>query len=287
MKKLIILALCSCFAIACESDFDEINDTKQRQITFNFNPDVLFMKYLDYDGNIFKLNSIDTLPNNKRVRITTYCYDECDSLIHKDVQITPLNQYKPCKIKHLNKNVTYNFLFIADIINYDSASKYLETWFQMQTKSLNNFYLYSDQRKEAAADNLIGFALVKIQPSNQTCTIDFNPLTYNGYIILNNSNEVSMINGFASYTVSFKPITLEQIFYGSIGYEFKYVSPQDKTIVIPVTLCYVDDAVKSTINLHKLNISKEINLLENNKAHSPFVVKIDCSTMTLTSYETY
>lgn len=286
MKRMIILTLCCCLA-ACEGDFDEVKDTRQRHVTFDFNTDLLFSEYLEIDGEDFLLNSIDALPSDKRVRITTYCYDEKDSLIYRQTQFYPLNQYRTCKIRHLDKDITYSFLFIADVVNYTSDDNYMETWFHIKTKTVDEFYLYSDQRKEHPAENVVGSAFVKMVPDNNNCSIEFHPLTYNGYIVLDNTDQISLVEGFVSYTVSFRPTTMEKIYYGTLGYEFKHVSPQEKTIVMPVTLCNVDDIIKATITLHKLGISKEISLIKNNDDHRPFVARFDCNTMTLTDYETY
>lgn len=287
MKRLIILAICSCIAAACEADFDEVKDTRQRHITFDFSTDLLFSEYLELYNDDFQVNSIEELPSDRRVCITAYCYDQCDSLIYKETQIAPLDQYQTCKIRHLDKDISYKFLFVADIVQYKSDLDYMETWFQLKTKHFDDFYLYSDQRKEDPTENIIGSAIAELVPDNQDCSIEFEPLTYNGYIILDNAVGTSIAEGYVSYTVSFKPTSMEQTYYGSLGYEFKHVSPKDSTIVMPVTLCYADDQVKVGLTLKKLDISKELKLTRANKDHRPFVAKFDCSTMTLTSYETF
>ena len=280
MKKVILILLSLCVLVACEQDFDELNDTHQRYITFVFNTNKLFADILRYDGSAFDIAKVEELPSDRRVRIVTYCYNMEDSLIYKDVQLAKFNHYNSVKISHLDRNQAYNFVCVADVVRYSSVDYYSGVWNQMHTTMWNDFYLYSDQRSDNPTDNVLGSVSVQLCPENQTHQINFNPHTYNGYCVLEKLEGISAIDGYIAYTVSFKLEDFEQLYLGFLGCEFDYLNPRE-TIVLPLTLSHADNAfdVKlTTTNLNKVNTSI-INV--ENGSHRPFVAIFDCSNLEL------
>ncbi len=287
MKRLIFISICLCALVACERDFDELNDTNLRHIDFEFNTDELFSSILQYDGNSFEMMRVDKLPVDCRVRITAYCYNQQDSLLSKESLFAPFRDYKRIRFKHLDKNLGYKFLFVADVVRYNSDVDYYETWFQMKVRSLNEAYFYSDQRSDNYVHNILGQAIAQLTPANQTHMIEFTPLTYNGYCVFRNANTATLFSGHVSYSVSFVSTTLERLYYGSVGYEFSYLNPTEQTIVMPITFCVADDAFDVYFKTKMLDIEQENKINIENHNHRPFVMTFDCSTLQQTESKFY
>lgn len=283
----ISLIVGACMMIACEDDFDELNDTRERHITFKFNTETLFSEILQYDDNSFYLTDIKELPSDCKVRITAYCYNQQDSLVYKNTRFALLDDYDCIKIRHLDKDSIYKFMFIADVVRYNSDEDYYETWFQMNTRRFYNFYLYSDQRDKNCIYNIMGGCTVQLQPKNQVYVIDFSKYTYNGYCVLDNIKGLTLLEGYISYSVSFNPNTFEHIVWGYIGYEYEYVTPSVNSVIIPITLSYADNDFDVKLKTTKLNGVKERTINIANKNHSPFVISFDCNSFEQTKFECY
>ena len=284
MKRIIyhILALMLiCTATACQDDFDELEDTNQRHIVFTFNTDSLFAEILYAEGENFYLKALDKLPSDYRLRITAYCYDSKDALYYTE---TIISHEKKCmqqmKIRHLKKNVTYRFVFVADVVKYDPYVDYYETWFQLNTDYWSDFYIYSDQRNEDAEKNIMGTATMQLKPNNQSCCVAFYPITYNGFCVFDNLENVDRLSGHVLYNFSFWLRTLNWWWRSSLAYEFDYRNPQGN-IVKPISLSHSDSIIPVMLRSMTIDGVDSLQIDIPNSGRRPFVATFNCETMEL------
>lgn len=287
MKKLLIICLCLALA-ACEKDFDELSDTSQRHIAFEFSTDALFTEVLKYENGTFYLDDVSELPSGRAVRISAYCYNELDSLIFRQTQIASMGEYRKIKIRHLDGNFTYRFVFIADVVTYNSSADFYEVWVQMKTQSFSDFYFYSDFRSDDCVDNIMGEASYMLQPANQDFNVEFRPLTYNGYYVLGDLASISVLEGNVFSSVSMCLDGLKSVSSASpLGYLFEYENPKEKTIVKPVTLNFADMESKVKIKTTVFNKVDSIEVKIVNEQLRPFVATFDCDDLEMTECKYY
>lgn len=287
MKNLILITLSLfCIFTSCVEDFDELNDTNQRYMTFTFNADKLLGDVLYYEDN-YSLGTVDNLDDDYRLRITAYCYDLNDSLIYTDRLISKQMESNSIKIRHLFKETTYQFVFVADIVKHDLYVDFYETWFQMGTGNWNDFYIYADNREDNALHNVMGFSSFREQPSNQEVEIDFKPITYNGYCVFDNVDSVDRLSGYVAYCSSFKLRNLQWLRLNSLAYSFDYSNAKDRVIVKPVSLSYADSIISVKLRTTTVYGIDSVYIDIYNKDRRPFVATFDCSKQELTNCEFY
>lgn len=278
---IIVFCFVLTMSLGCERDFDELNDTNQRYVEFSFNTDYLFSDILHYDGESYYLDKVEELPEGHIIRITSYCYDECDSLVSKYVQLSDINRYSNVKFRNLDKNTKYRFVFIADVVELDAYVDFYEVWYQMSSRLYKDFYIYSDYRYDGFVENIIGSNETMLYPANQTCNIDFAPLTYNGYCIFKNMSGISKFTCIFYDTYSFKFDKMESIGKSSLAYRFEFENEQSNYFQIPLTFCSVDDEMKIKLISSALKQDSQQEIMFENKGYSPFVLEIDCITLEL------
>ena len=272
--------ICLIMATSCEDNFDELNDTKQRHVTFSFITDSLFSNVLCYNGS-YSLGDKEGLDSDYRLRISTYCYDSKDSLIYSDKQITEKLDGQKVKVRHLNEDRTYRFVFVADVVKYDSKVDYYETWFQLGTMSWTSFYFYADNRNEEAKYNVIGTQMLELQPQNQNIDIKFTPITYNGYCILNHLNTTDHLSGYVVYCSVFNLKTMQWRRRHSMAYNFDFRNPQKSVVSIPVSLSYPDSVITVKLRRNILAGIDSVLIDIPNKGCRPFVAVFDCNKLEL------
>lgn len=284
MKRMIyyiFVLMLICTATACQDDFDELEDTNQRHVVFTFNTDSLFADILYAEGGNFYLKAMDKLPSDYRLRITAYCYDSKDSLYYTEKIIT---NEKVCmqqmKIRHLQKNETYRFVFVADVVKYDPYVDYYETWFQLNTDYWSDFYIYSDQRNEDAEKNIMGTATMQLKPNNQSCEILFVPITYNGFCVYDNLENVDRLSGAVRYNFSFWLKTLKWWWSDLLAYEFDYRNPQGR-IVKPISLSHSDSIISVMLRSMRIEGVDSLQIDIPNSGRRPFVAAFNCERMEL------
>ena len=113
-----ILALC--LMTACQKDFDELNDTRQRWVEFTFDPSDYFSDILIVTEQGFKLGASSMLELDCKLRIVGYCFDADSVLIAKNTVFGDMQHELTMKFKHLDGDTQYHCLFIADIVQYYS-----------------------------------------------------------------------------------------------------------------------------------------------------------------------
>lgn len=286
MKKLLyiiyVLGL-----IACQEDFDEINDTQQRHVTFSFNAEELFSKVLTVNGGTYRIGEVNNWPADYRMRITIYGYDHLDSLVYTKTMITEHSTGQAFKVRHLLSNNTYRFVFIADVVKYDSYVDYFETWFQLGTTYWPKAYIYSDERNTDAVCNSMGFAEVKIIPGNQDTEVTFKPITYNGFCIFHDLNSIDRLSGYVMYCSNFNLKNRAWQKRNSLTYKFDERNVQKNRFVMPVSLCDADSVITVKIRTFTLSGADSTIIDIPNKERRPFVATFNCTTLTLDDCKYY
>lgn len=276
-KKYIVLLLMTIALAGCQQDFNELRDSAQRQIVFTFTTDSLFSRTLLYDGSKYYLPEIDALPSDCRLRITGYCYDGSDRLVSSDRFVTTYPCERQMLLRHLHKDSTYHFAFVADVVKYDPQEVFYETWIQLGTERMSTFYFYSDKRYDDALYNVAGVVMRDLQAANQTETVSFKPLTYNCYIVLKNAENFDRIWGDIMYVNAFDLVNFDFLHFATMAYTFDYRTPK-ADIVMPLSLCIADDAILPEIRTNSI-AGKDTSIISiRNLQHRPFVATFDCAT---------
>jgi hypothetical protein len=151
----------------------------------------------------------------------------------------------------------------------------------METRSLKDFYLFSDSRHEEPQDDVVHIAMLTAKPANQSIDVELEPLTYNGYCVLTNTNKSDRLLGYAGYVNAFRLASRSWWRRASVAYEFNYYQPTASTITMPLNLCYADSVVYLKVKSTTLTGSDSILVDIPNTERRPFVVTVDCETMTL------
>ena len=290
MKKLyvFIYIVCFCCLTACQDDFDEMNDSPIRHVTFTLDVSHLFDSILvKQSGDQFVYGIPAVLDEDSRLRVTAFCYDQQDSLLQR--QMTLVNELSTTSItfRHVNKDINYRFVFLADIVKYDPNVDYYETWYQMDTRSRNRFYLFSDSRNEHPQQDVMYSAQIMANPSNQNIDVMLSRLTYNGYCVFVNTDKVDRLTGYASYVNSFRLSTKSWLRRASLAYEYSYYRPTEASITFPLNLTYADSIIHVKAKNTTLAGTDSVIVNIPNKNRRPFVVTIDCETSQLKECKFY
>ena len=174
---------------ACQKDFDELNDSRQRWVEFSFDPSEYLSNILVATDQGYELGANDLDPGYM-FRIEGYCYDSEDLLVDKIHTFGDSKHDMTLKFNHLNCDSLYRFLFIADVVEYNSEVDYFEIWYQLMTNNFETFYLAAFDRSDQATRNLLLDASMYAQPSNQTLAVQMQPLSFNGYCIFTNLEDI-------------------------------------------------------------------------------------------------
>lgn len=289
MRKLFILyIMCFYLLVACQNDFDEQKDSSMRHITFTLDASHIFDSILDNpSANNFTYGIPATLDDDKRLRITAYCYDQNDSLLQRQTITGTELSITSLTFRHLNKDIDYNFVFIADVVKYDPYVDYYETWYQMDTHNWKRFYLFSDSRNERPQQDVMFTKQLKAKPFNQNIEVQLDQLTYNGYCVFTNTEKVDRLTGYAGYVNAFRLSTKSWIRRTSFFYEFSYYQPTETSIILPLNLSYADSVIYVKAKSTTLSGTDSVIVNIPNTRRCPFVVTIDCETSKLEDYKFY
>ena len=283
MKKalLLITFIALCLLTACQKDFDELNDTRQRWVAFTFDPSDYFSEVLVATDQGYELGASTELEDGYGLRIVGYCYDADSLLVAKNTVFGDLQHELAMRFKHLDGETCYHFLFIADIVKYDSEVDYYETWYQLMTNSLSSFYLISFDRSEIASYNMLRDAELDVTPANQTIEVQMSPITYNGYCVLTNFDGFIQTEVSAHYSQSFYPIEMsckERIFH-NLG----MLNGEGDSVVFPITVSYADQSFGIQLKTNSNGLNSTTSLTIPNPECRPFVATINCETHQMNS----
>ena len=289
MKKLhlLIYIMCTCALTACKDDFDELTDSSQRRITFTITLEHFFDNVLVAQGDNYSMRAPATLDANHQLRITAYCYDAQEQLQQRLTTLSSNMQTENVTFRHLDKNTTYLFVFVADVVKSDPYVNYYETWFQLDTRQWSSFYMFSDSRSTMPQHDAVQTARLLAAPANQEVTVQLEPLTYNGYVVLDNANKTDRLTGYAGYVNAFMLKTKSWQRRTSVAYEFKYYNPLEHSIAMPLNLSYADSVVYVKVKRTSLAGSDSILVNRSNSDRRPFVLTIDCESMQMEDCKFY
>ncbi len=289
MKRLYILyVICFCCMVACKDDFDEIEDSNMRQISFMLDTSHIFDSVLvKQSGDMFAYGAPAMLDTDCRLRVTAYCYDWNDSLLQRQTMLENSLLMESLTFRHLDKEKDYHFVFVADVVKYDPYVDYYETWYQMDTRNRQNFYMFSDSRNEHPLQDVVYMGQYTSKPSNQDVDVRMTPLTYNGYCVFINTEKVDRLTGYAVYVNSFRLSSKAWLTRASLAYEYSYYRPTETSITLPLNLSYADSVVY--VKAKSTTLAGTDSLVVNipNRARRPFVLTIDCETSQLKEYKFY
>ncbi|MBO4906584.1 MAG: hypothetical protein J5486_06065 [Bacteroidaceae bacterium] len=278
---LYIALLSACILTSCKEDFDELQDSDLRSITFTLDASHMFDNVLLQQQGSFAIGYRPVLDKNQRLRITAYCYDNNDSLLQRNtILINELSSDISHTFRHLDKDATYHFVYLADVVEYDPDLDYLETWYQLTYHKWQDFHIASDNRHEMPQADVLYMSEATAQPSNQSIALTLSPLSYNGYYVLTNGNKFDRLSGYVGYTNSFKMSTKSWQRRTSLAYEFSYYKPDKETIIQPLNLCYADSVITMKLKATSLQGSDSVMVDIPNANRRPFVLSIDCETLT-------
>lgn len=280
MKKLLLLLFPLLF-LACEPDFDELRDTDQRYVTFDVDLTNMFSDLLVESEGGFSLGDVSSLDPRYRIRITAYCYDYKDLVKSYTFFSTP-SECPEITFRHLAKDKEYQFLFLADVVRFNSEADYYETWYQMKTTDLSQFYLISFDRSDTAIYNKVNRSMVSLVPENQREKVVPTSATYNGFINFMNLESIDKIDVyFMSYSKWYAQ-TLVGMQKLTKVYEL-YNLHHEGDRLFPTTLCMADRQASMIIKTYSSAgiDSTTVKILDGSRR--PFVVDFDCQSMKVTS----
>lgn len=276
MKMMFILTFVL-MVMSCQDNFDEWNDTSQRAISFEIKNEDFFEDYLSsHNGTYIKGLNIP-LESSFRIRLTCYCYDKHDSLIQYKYFLSNEVKDVSLQLRHLKKEQEYRFEFFCDVVKYDKAVDYYESWFQLGTRDINTFYMFCFQPDSIHSHNIVKHATVYATPNNNKVTIFLNPITVNGYFVFSNLQDVELLGGYYEYNESFYINGMSGRKRSS--YSYKFLPNGRNQIVIPITIGAISDTLSVKVRRVILNDIDSTFIDIFNPENKCFVSEIDCETL--------
>lgn len=277
----IVLAAC---ISACEPNFDEIRDTDQRSVTFEVDVSNMFANVLVPEGDGFVLGDNSGLDDHHRVRVTVRCYDLAGQLVDRATLFTTMDARPEIRIRHLNKNQEYQFVFLADVVEFYSEDNFYETWYQLNDKTIENFYITVFHRNDTAKYNVVSHSIMNLCPENQIVVTDMSPVTYNGYIVFTNYENKDKIEG---YTGCYQLLRVYSMQGKNIkGSHYEYGNLSDNKVMVPVTATLADNTVLLDVHVRAGNQSDSTEC-SFQTSHRPFVATVDCQELKVVDCTNY
>lgn len=285
MKKCLLIIIVVCLA-ACQKDFDEVEDTNQRHIDFLIDTGNLLSDVLFSQSNTFWLGVTDSITSAHRVRVSAYCYDATGNLVASQHHIVPSLGQTTITFRHLLKQTSYHFVFLADVVRTDEHLDYQETWYQLATKHRNTAYLFSNEMSKSVVENILKHAATDVEPSNQAVSVTLQPATYNGYIVLTHTDDVFKLNGTYGYSASLSTEGLTTRKSATSSFVSFYSNGTDA--LWPVTLTKNDTTLQFSLDVSTStnglqSLTEEVSIDQ----RRPFVVFFDCSSLSITDVKYY
>lgn len=282
MKKIFYILIFLSVLVSCKDNFDELKDTDQRYISFEIYTE-------DFFDDFFYLPTNDMtqgkekyeLDSDHKIRLSCYCYDDANNLVgSSSILVNELNQ-STLKIFHLIKDREYRFEIFADIVKFDKAVDYYESWFHLEYSSIDSFYIINLLTDEIPQHNILRHITVNATPENNIVPVKLDPITINSYCILSNIEYVEWVSGKISCSMSIFIESMKARSKKSL--EFSYINKGQKKIIIPFTTLSIQDTVMMQLTRVMLNNTDKIDIPIINQGKRPFVTDIDCKSLTLTS----
>lgn len=282
MKRVLCLILILFLFSACERNFDELNDTEQRSVTFSFNTDGFFDEVLVFEDGVCSLGDYSGMDEQHRIRVNGYCYDGKGELVGQETLFAKLGEKSELKFKHLYQDLEYQFIFLADVVQFRSVDDYYETWYQLKIRRKEQFYLASFELEVPAKYNVVKRKIMNAKPSNQTLEVDMEPVTYNGYVEFVNLN--SNVQKVCAYTGTYQSLyvtSLQGIIFKGKYYE--NADPHQIATIVPITATMADNEVLIDARLYRPSATDSTIQSISTTNHRRFFATFDCQTMNITS----
>ena len=263
--------------VSCQDNFDEWNDTDLRRINFDIETEGFFDEYLTLSGTSFLKGGGFTLDPSHRLRLSCYCYAAEDTLVQHSYILMDKTGTGSIRLSHLQKDTNYRFELFADVVKFDNAVDYYESWFQLGTKKCNSTYLFCFQPDSIHEHNIVRHATIHAKPENNRISVNMVPVTVNGYCILSNLQDVEMVNGYYTYNESFFVNSMQGRKRSS--HTYRYLTNGKKQIVIPITTGSIGDTLSVKIKRVMLNQIDSTLISVRNPENKSFVTEIDCKTL--------
>lgn len=269
-------ALAVCLT-ACEPNFDEIRDTDQRSVTFHVNLENFFSDILVNTNGEYHFGDDSSLDDLHRIRITLYCYDDNGDLVERSTIFTSVGEKPAFTIKHIDKKRPYKFIFLADVVRYNSEIDFYETWYQLLTSHWNKFYLTALDRKAVAIENTMRRSITELYPDNQEMEVELTPVTNNGYIVFINPESTTKVSGSVLLYQSLYANNLNGI--TRVYYPYDIPKQNGQIPTLPVVATTPDNNIILKV-ITQFGSQKD-SVIRNipNASHRPFVVTVDCQNL--------
>lgn len=273
MKHTLWILWLGLFLTSCERNFDEIRDTDLRFVEFSFDLRDMFSNVLVETTDGFSLGDHSGLDNRHKVRVSARCYDPEGELVEKATVFTTLDGQPGIRIKHLDKNKEYRFVFLADIVEYYSNDNYFETWYQLNDKTIDNFYITAFEKADNAKYNVVNHSVISLFPENQTVEVTLTPITINGYVVFTNYENKDKIEG---YTGCYQLLRVNSMRGQTIkGSYYECDDLSNDAVKVPVTATLADNSILLDIRVRGGNHTDSTEC-SFQTSHRPFVTTVDC-----------
>ncbi len=261
--------------VSCQRDFDEWNDTEQRQVTISVCLEDMFDSVLiPRESGICMENSA---PENKlaNVRLSINCYDEESHLVDRKITFLQPESSNKTTIRHLNRNQKYQFVAVADVVVYKEENDYEEVWYHIHYDSLPKYQLVSFQQNDDPAYNRVKMASFSMTPENQDTIINLSSLTFNGYVEFLNADDVRKISGWTRKSSSIA--LYEKQSRSESQFEYALYPNNSSSVISPITCNVADKMFRLNVKMfyNNGNNSNDTIIIHNNGLKN-FVVKYDC-----------
>ena len=279
--KMVIILIFTFVVVSCHENFDELNNTDQRRITFDVCTDGFFDNFLSMSNGEYSKGIAHTLDGNHKIRVSGYCYDMDGNVVQNTQELMNGVWTKSITFFHLQKDHQYRFEFFADVVENNMAVDFYESWFQLGIENIERFYLFCFQPNNLHLNNIVRHSTLYAKPENNTLVVSLEPITVNGYCVLSNLQNIERVNGYYGYNESF--------FINSMSgrkrstHEYSYMVGDNKNIVIPITTGTISDTVSVKIKRVMLNKVDSADIYIRNPENRPFVTDIDCQTLKIKS----
>ena len=283
--SLLLIFLLALALQACERNFDELQDSDQRHIDFRISVDDLFSDVLICTDGQYALMQSKTIGAEEQLRVSVYCYDEAGNLVVSSSVLRDDLTTVSTRVKHLCKNQTYHFVFLADIVRRDEALGYIENWYHLQTTDHSLSYLLCNDFQKSAADNVIRHFAANLTPANQSVEVRLQPVTRNGFLVLTHTDDIFQFD--VSFSLS-KSLTLKDMLTRKReSVVMRTTFPDGADVVVPFTATLADDAIPVNIEIMTNNSSELSSLIIENEADRPVVIVYDCNKKQITDKRVY
>lgn len=279
MKKfslfIFIIGICTTLG-SCTSDFDELKDSDHRSVSFRFDPS-------EYLANVVHLDNLSEsagypfgLEDGYMLRITGYCYTPDGTLCKKESLLSTDGKDLHLDFTHLDKNICYDFTFIADFVQPAEGIVYNEIWYQLDTSKKENLYIYRKEQWDSDKYNTMLVGDLQISPSNQTLDVEMKSTTFHGIFTFSETEEFESVKltlePHADYKLSDKS--------GRYLHLKNFDIPLDRKVFVPMLYNGGDTYIIAKFTLQRPGEEAKEYTLRTNIKQQNFHININCKSTT-------